>query len=357
MRAIDAAVQAGIRDGVYPGAAVVVGRRDTILYRHGYGSYTPRDSRTPDPDWSLWDVASLTKVVATSTSVALLVQQGKISLDDPVSRYVPRLSGRGRDSITVRMLLDHTSGLPAWKRLSDPSGQRDVALALLFDTPPMRSVGQSPLYSDLNAMLASELVESVTGRSFDDFTTSEVFAPLGMAGTVWRPVAADKVRAVPTERRADGSYLVGTVHDANARALGGVSGHAGLFATATDLARFAQGWLRAIEVADSSWLSPTIAQSFLRRSASSGTRALGWDTPYVPTDNLPPLYGSCSHGGTTYGHTGFTGTLVWIDPKEDLFLVFMTNRTASTTARSLDKIRLVRAAVSDATRKFAGAAC
>ncbi len=356
--AIDAAVRAGISRHVFPGAVVVVGRADTILFSQGYGSYAWKgDSRRPDPAWSLWDVASISKVVATASAVAVLVDRSQLDLDTPVSRFVPAFQGGAKDSVTVRMLLDHTSGLPAWAPLGSDDSSRGAAWDRLFTIDLRRPPGEAAVYSDLNAILAGLVIERVTGKPLERFTSDAVFSPTGMRSAEWRPTAADKLRAVPTELERDGSMLLGTVQDPNARALGGVAGHAGVFATGIDLAHFAQKWLRGLREGDSSWVRPATMARFLERSESAGTRVLGWDTPILETgDGKPPLYGSCATE-TTFGHTGYTGTLLWLDPDADLFVVFLTNRSLDPARRSMSEIRDVRAAVSDAARRLAGGRC
>ncbi len=355
--AIDAAVEAGIRQRTYPGAVVIVGRSDTILHSEGYGQYSwSGDTRRPDPAWSLWDVASLSKVIATASAVAVLVDAERLDLDLPVHELVPRFAGEIKDHVTVRMLLDHTSGLPAWAALGGSEGTAEAAWTRLFDIAPRRTPGEVPLYSDLNAILAGRLIERATGTTLEQFTRDSVFAPSGMLNATWKPTAADQLRTVPSELRADGSTLVGRVHDPNAQVLGGVAGHAGVFATGMDLAHFAQAWLKGLAGTDSTstWLSPATMARFAERGESSGTRALGWDTPTLdPGDGKPPLYGACATA-TTLGHTGFTGTLLWIDPAQDLFVVFLTNRSYQPTRFSMSEMRIHRAAVSDAARRLAG---
>lgn len=356
--ALDRAVEAGIARRTFPAAVVIVGRADTILHARGYGSYTwSGDTRRPDPAWSLWDVASLTKVTATASAVAVLVDRNLLDLESTVSRYVPQFHGDGKDSVTVRMLLDHTSGLPAWAPLGSRDTASTAAYAKLFEIGLRRPPGEAPVYSDLNAILAGMVIERVSGRTLEDFTRNAVFGPTGMHASGWQPMPADKLRAVPTDVHFDGAPYFGEVQDANARALGGVAGHAGVFATGMDLAHFAQSWLRGIGGRDSSWVRPETMARFLERSTTSDTRALGWDTPLLVTnDGKPPLYGACATP-STFGHTGYTGTLLWIDPENDLFVVFLTNRSYQATRNSMSEMREIRAAVSDAARKLAGANC
>jgi CubicO group peptidase (beta-lactamase class C family) len=351
--ALDAAVRDGVRRGTFPGAVVVVGRTDTILHAAGHGhlTWSARDA-APDPQTSLWDIASLSKVVATTSAIAVLVDRGELNLDAPVMTYLPEFFGGGKDKVTVRMLLDHTSGLPAWSALSAPNVTPQLAVQRLLGVGLQRTPGAAARYSDLNAMLAAMVIERVSGVPFELASRGAVFEPMGMLATAFRPAVADKVRIVPSERLRDGSMRIGVVQDANARALGGVAGHAGVFSTGVDLAHFAQRWLRTLRTGDSSWVRPVTAASFLLRSPASGTRALGWDTPASPTDGLPPLYGACATE-STFGHTGWTGTMIWFDPEADLFVILLTNRSFAprSGARSFDELRLVRAAVSDAARR------
>ncbi|HET9066265.1 MAG TPA: serine hydrolase domain-containing protein [Gemmatimonadales bacterium] len=351
------AIQDGIRDRVFPGAVVLVGRSDTLLYAMGFGSYAwGVDTRRPDPAWTLWDVASLTKVVATMSAAALLYDHGRLDLESPVHRLVPRFAGDQKDSVTFSMLLDHTSGLPAWVRLSVAGADRSHALTTLFDVGLRRPPGTSALYSDLNAIIAALGIEQITGQPFERFTVDSVFRPTGMRNATWRPDAFQRLHTAPTQLLPDGSAILGSVNDANADVLGGVAGHAGVFATGMDLAHFAQTWLRAVRGRDSTWIHQATALRFLERSERSGTRALGWDTPRLLEDGVVSLYGRCATR-TTWGHTGFTGTLIWFDPVADLFVVFLTNRSYDPVPQSMSDIRDVRTLVSDAARRLGGGSC
>jgi CubicO group peptidase (beta-lactamase class C family) len=313
--AADAAIRNGIAAGVYPGAVIVAGRADTIIYARGYGHLTwNRSSSPPDPSITRWDLASLTKIVATTSAVAILVQQHRIDLDAAVSHYLPEFSGGQKSQVTVRMLLNHTSGMPAYAKLWQSAHTVAQARATLFAIPLRRPPGASAEYSDLNAMLAGILVERVTGQPLDRVAQSVVLQPLGMLSTGYRPLAADKTQFAPTGRFR-GQPVGGVVNDRNAATLGGVSGHAGVFSTGYDLARFAAGWLRAA-AGRGDWLKRSTVAEFLAHSTSSGTRVLGWDTPLPPGGPKESLYGRCATT-STYGHTGWTGTEIWIDPGQD----------------------------------------
>lgn len=347
---VDAAVQEGIRRGVFPGASVVIGRRDTILYARSYGHFTwSASSRTPSADSTLWDLASLTKVVATSSVAMRLVDRGQLRLDAPVAEYLPRFTGGGREFVTVRMLLDHTSGLPAFAPLYRDANTREDAIERLYEVPLRRAPGRGPEYSDLNAILLGLILERAGRQSLDQLARQEVFEPLGMTRTLFVPPTALRPGIAPSMRDARGP-IAGRPSDPNAFAMGGVAGHAGVFGTAMDLARFAQAWLRGGQAHGAvTWVSGTTLARFLERGALTGTRMLGWDTPR-PDPRATTSFGALA-GQATYGHTGWSGTSLWIDPDADLFMVLLTNRSYDPRARnSLVAIRDVRHAVSDAAR-------
>ena len=354
---VDQAVQAGIRDGLYPGAVVVIGRRDSILYTRGYGHFTWNPaSRTPDPDSTLWDIASITKVVATAASAMRLVDQQKLDLDDRVGHYLPRFSGGLKNQVTVRMLLDHTSGLKSYVPIYKRAGRsRSRMISLLYAQPLIRPPGDSAEYSDLNAMLLGLVVESVSRTSLARFADTAVFDPLGMTETRFSIPARLKRRAAPSGIWR-GEPVPGDVNDQNAAAFGGVAGHAGVFSTGMDLARFAQVWLRGGLGPKGQWVSPATMRQFLTKGPRSGTRLLGWDSPELAGEE-PSIFGTLI-STSAYGHTGFTGTELWVDPTHDLFLVFLTNRAFDPKARdSLKGLKAVRTELSDAAIRLVPHAC
>jgi CubicO group peptidase (beta-lactamase class C family) len=354
---VDRAAHAGIREGLYPGAVVVIGRRDSILYARGYGHFTWNPaSRVPSADSTLWDVASITKVVATAASAMRLVDQGKLDLDAPVGRYLPRFSGGLKKQVTVRMLLDHTSGLKPYVPIYRKAGRsRSRMISLLYAQPLVRPPGDSAAYSDLNAMLLGLVVESIARTTLDQFADTAVFAPLGMDQTRFRVPARLKRRTAPSGIW-QGQPVPGDVNDQNAAAFGGVAGHAGVFSTGMDLARFAQTWLRDGVGANGPWVAPATMRQFLTRGPRSGTRLLGWDSPDLNGEE-PSIFGTLI-SQSAYGHTGFTGTEIWIDPTHDLFLVFLTNRTFDPKARdSLKGLKALRTEMSDAAIRLVPHAC
>jgi CubicO group peptidase (beta-lactamase class C family) len=354
---VDEAVRQGISRGLYPGAVVVIGRRDSILYRRGYGHYTWNPaSRVPEADSTLWDIASITKVVSTGATALRLVDAGKLDLDAPVRRYLPRFSGGLKNQVTVRMLLDHTSGLKSYVPIYQRARRsRARAINLLYAQPLLRAPGDSAEYSDLNALLLGLVIEKVTGLPLDRAASREVFKPLAMAQTMYKPSARLRRRIVPSGKW-QGKPVSGDVNDQNAVVFGGVAGHAGVFSTANDLARFAQVWLRKGMGPEGQWVHSETMATFLALGPRTGTRALAWDTPDLNREE-PSIYGSLI-SKAAYGHTGFTGTELWIDPTHDLFLVFLTNRTFDPKARdSLTEMRLVRTEVSDAAIRLVPHSC
>ncbi len=354
---VDQAVQAGIREGLYPGAVVVIGRRDSILYSRGYGHFTWNPaSRVPDADSTLWDIASITKVVATASSAMRLVDQGKLDLDARVGHYLPRFSGGLKNQVTVRMLLDHTSGLKSYVPIYKRAGQsRSRMISLLYAQPLVRPPGDSAAYSDLNAMLLGLVIETVSRTRLDRFADTAVFNPLGLEQTRFRLPARLKRRTVPSGLWR-GQPVPGDVNDQNAAAFGGVAGHAGVFSTGMDLARFAQVWLRNGMGPRGPWVSPATMRQFLTKGPRSGTRLLGWDSPELNGEE-PSIFGTLI-SQSAYGHTGFTGTELWIDPTHDLFLVFLTNRAFDPKARdSLKGLKALRTELSDAAIRLVPHSC
>lgn len=344
LQKIDRVLQRGIKAGGFPGGAVVIGRRGAIALQKGFGNLSWSGRSPVEPDETIYDLASLTKVVATTTAIMILYDQGKIHLQDRVSRFIPAFTGGMKDDVTVEQLLEHRSGLPAgrdlWRIALTPGEARQAAI----DTPLECAPGKCYIYSDLGADMLGFIAEAVSGQGLDVFTQTHVFGPLGMRSTFFRPHWTLRDHIAPTELTPPRGYpLRGEVHDENAFALGGVAGHAGLFSTATDLALFAQMMLNGGQVNGVRIVSDSTVALFTKRADAQGTRALGWDT--------------CGHDGScgkylssrAYGHTGFTGTSMWIDPDRDLFVILLTNRVHAARARRPSKVIAdIRADVADA---------
>lgn len=314
-RAIDELVRVAIAESKMPGCVVLVGRRDEILLHRAYGAKAVRPDRLAMATDTVFDLASLTKAVATTSSLMVLVDRGKVDLDAPAAKYVPEL--KRLPAFTVRQLLLHTSGLPAATPMGDWTTDRAHVVKRISELTLERQPGEQFVYSDVGFVVLEEIVRRVSGAELPDFAKREVFEPLGMTETMFRPEPTLRARAAPTELR-DGAFMQGDVHDPRAWALGGVAGHAGLFSTAVDLAKFA----RAMMQKDKPFVSPKTFDAFLKRhDTPKGGRALGWDV-----DSTFATHKSALFSPKAFGHGGYTGTAMWIDPESDLFVVFLSNR-------------------------------
>ncbi|MFI5311124.1 MAG: glycoside hydrolase family 3 N-terminal domain-containing protein [Gemmatimonadales bacterium] len=330
-----------VADSAFPGAFAVVGRHDRIVAQYGAGRLDWAPSPRPD-EHTLWDLASLTKVVATTSAMMQLVEQKRVDLDAPVQRYLPQWTGPGKEKVTVRRLLTHSSGLPAWRPIYKEADSPEAAMALVYATPLDTLPGVRMVYSDLGAILLGEIVRTVTGQRIDGWFAEHVARPLKLAETMFTPSASLLPRIAPTEvdpwRQR---HLRGEVHDENSSALGGVAGHAGLFSTAHDLARIARLYLNHGTLDGARLFSAeTIRQFTTVQDSTLSNRALGWETPTGQN--------SAGHlmSRPAFGHTGFTGTSIWIDPTHDLFVILLTNRVNPTRANT--KITRVRQLLADA---------
>ena len=339
-----ALLDSAIADGAAPGAVIGLSIRGRRWF-HGTGRLGLDDSTRPD-EHTVYDLASLTKVVALTSTALHEVEGGALDLDAPVQRYVPEFTGPGKERVTVRHLLTHSSGLPAWRELYREAPTRDSALALVFSTPLDTLPGTREVYSDLGAILAGMVVERVSGLPLSSLASREVFRPLGMRDTRYLPPESWLPRIAPTENDPwRGHVLRGEVHDENAARLDGVTGHAGLFGSAADLVRYGEWWLQA--AAPPCPATRSIACEFTSRQnlVAGSSRALGWDTP-----------SNRSSAGTrlsnwSFGHTGFTGTSIWIDPSRALVVVLLTNRVHPT--RENPRTIPLRRAVADAAAELA----
>jgi CubicO group peptidase (beta-lactamase class C family) len=338
-----------VTDGAFPGGVLAVGRNDEIAL-HPFGTLT-RDAKSPTVTAdTMYDVASLTKPIVTTTIIMRLIELGDLELSAPVVRFLPEWAAAAKSDpnpswrarVTVKMLLLHDAGLPAHRDFYKESKGRDAVLARAMAEPLVREPGKQIEYSDLGFILLGEIAERLTGESLGE-TARDVFVPLQMNRSLFNPPKSLRPRIAPTED--DTVYrkrlLQGEVHDENAWALGGVAGHAGLFSTAGDIAEFAQMLLNGGVYAHHRILRRSTIQQFTaRQTIGDSTRATGWDVPVQPSSS--GQYFSVK----SFGHTGFTGTSLWIDPERDLFIILLTNRVNPT--RENEKIREVRPALHDA---------
>ena len=353
-RQLDSAIAAGAA----PGAVLGVSSRGA-RYLYGAGRLARDDATRPDGH-SIYDLASLTKVIATTTLAMIAVSEGRLDLDAPVQRYLPEFRGQGKERVTIRHLLTHSSGLPAHRPTWLQSPARDSALGLVIGTPLDTVPGARMVYSDLGAIVLGEVLQRVHHGSLDRLARKEIFDRLHMSSTGFRPAERLLPRIAATEYDSTWRHRMvrGQVHDENAAWLGGVSGHAGLFGSALDLMTFGEWLLKTVGRSDGMTVGnfpdlgdhlpsyrlsvlPSIAREFIRRQelVPGSSRALGWDTPSNGS--------SAGHrlSPESFGHTGFTGTSIWVDPTRQLVVVLLTNRVHPT--RNNPRIGPLRVLVAD----------
>ena len=334
LAAIDEVVARAIAGKQLPGAVVVVGRGDTVLYEKAFGQRAVAPVAEPMSLDTIFDLASLTKVVATTTAAMQLVEQGTVRLTDPVASWVPGFERFGKAGITVRHLLTHVSGLRPDVDLGEPWKGYEAAIDLAVNEVPTAPPGAQFVYSDINFFLLGHIVARASSEPLEQYVTRHVFGPLGMTDTGFQPPLERVGRIAPTERcrlldawpckAPESEPLRGVVHDPTARRMGGVAGHAGLFSTARDLTRFARMLLGGGALGPRRVLSPLTVAKMITPATPAGMRAqrgLGWDIDTSFSANrgeLMPL--------GSFGHTGFTGTSIWVDPRTKLFVIFLSSR-------------------------------
>src|SRR5438270_4442279 len=337
---MDAIIQASIEKKELPGAVVLVARHGRVVWRKAYGARAVEPQREAMTTDTIFDLASLTKVVATTSSIMILIEQGKVRLSDSLVRFIPEMKGGGRDAITIEELLTHMTGFAPDFDLRDRWIGYDEAIKRLYREPLRSQPGTRFVYSDINYIALGEVVHRVSGLMLDEFAKRNIFAPLGMRDTGFRPDTKLKSRIAPTEKRrgqmnylgdtgADAGpeaeqWLRGQVHDPTSFRMGGVAGHAGLFSTAGDLAIFCQTLLNGGVFNGVRILGPMTIAMMTRPhvvAENGSARGLGWDIATSFSANKGDLFPLGS-----FGHTGFTGTSIWIDPASDTFVIFLSNR-------------------------------
>jgi CubicO group peptidase (beta-lactamase class C family) len=337
LQLIDGAVAAAIEAKEIPGAVVLVARRGSVAYLKAFGHRAVEPSTEPMTTDTIFDMASLTKVLATAPAIILLVERGAIRLDDRVKRYLPQFTGGGKDAITVRQLLTHYSGMRPDFDLSRSWEGYDAALQELWKETTQGEPGKEFVYSDLNFIALGEIVRAVSGKKLDAFSRENIYDPLGMSETRFNPPPAWRARIAPTESRTrslaylkgqgtpaeSSGFLRGEVHDPTAWRMEGVAGHAGLFSSARDVAIYTQMFLdRGVHEARR-FLSPLAVQAMTTPQSPPSAlplRGLGWDIDTSYSSPRGDLFGS------GYGHTGFTGTSLWVHPASETFVVILSNR-------------------------------
>src|SRR6266850_4101851 len=316
---VDSIVERAILDGQIPGAVVLIGHNGQVVYRKAFGRRALEPRREPMTVDTIFDLASLTKVIATTTSVMQLVERGKVRLNDTVTKYLPEFGQNGKEDITVRQLLIHYSGLAPDIDLQPPWQGKETAYKLAFSEKPEAPPGSGFVYSDTNFIVLGALVEHVSGESLDHYSSTHVFGPLKMTRTRYLPPASWRPRIAPTQFDEHDHMLRGEVHDPRALRMGGVAGHAGLFSTADDLAKFAQALLDG----GKGVLAPLTVEKMTSPEQppnATAVRGFGWDIDSPFSSNRGDLLPVGS-----FGHTGFTGTSIWIDPATRTYIILLTN--------------------------------
>ncbi len=315
---LDDIVQDAIHNNQVPGAVLLVWHNGAVVYRKAFGNRAVEPRREPMTVDTIFDLASLTKVIATTTAVMQLIQSGEVRPNEPVTKYLPEFGQNGKEDVTVRELLTHHSGLPEDLDLSQPWQGRETAFGMAFAATPNSPPGSRFLYSDINFITLGALVERVSGTTLDKYCEKNIFVPLKMTHTRFLPPATWLPKIAPTQYDENNKMLRGVVHDPTARRMGGVAGHAGLFSTADDLSKFALALMNGSPV-----LSPLMVEKMTtpqQPPTSTVLRGFGWDIDSPFSSNRGDLLPVGS-----FGHTGFTGTSLWIDPTTRTFIVLLTN--------------------------------
>ena len=343
--AVETLVEQSIADNVFPAASIAVIYRDNVVFHKAFGHMTYGKNSPPVDTSTIFDVASLTKPIVTTSIVMQLSERDSLNLDAPVSSYIPEFSQSGKENVTVKNLLLHNSGLIAHRFLIKTSRTADEAIASIYNEPLRTQTGTKTTYSDLGFITLGKVIERVTGNSLEENFSVRFSKPLGMQSTLFNPPKALHPQIAPTEKDTLWSLTKPRplVHDHNAALLGGIAGHAGLFSTTEDLLVFVHMLLQEGRYDNRVFFLPSTLKRFTRRNL--GSRALGWD--------LRSLNGSSSSGqyfsARTYGHLGYTGTSIWIDPEKELAVITLTNRVHPTSENT--KIRRFRPLLHDAVVK------
>lgn len=332
---IDAIVERAIGEQQMPGCVVAIGRTGGVGLLKAYGQRQVEPTPEPMTVDTVFDLASLTKPVATATSVMILVERGELRLRSAVAEVIPEFAASGKERITIEQLLTHHSGLIPDNPLSDYEDGPALAWERIFSLKPEQEPGTSFVYSDVNFLVLGEVIRRASGQGVAEFSAVNIFQPLGMMETTFKPGSDLAARAAPTDQR-DGRWLRGEVHDPRSALLGGVAGHAGLFSTASDLAVYCDALLRGSRPGAASariMSRPTLAEMIRARTPGGQRRGLGWDIQSGYSANRGELFSNAA-----FGHGGFTGTTLWIDPELDLFVIFLSNRLHPDSAGSVNDL-------------------
>lgn len=358
--ALDGIVSKGISNNYFPGAQLLIGNKSDILYQRSYGNFTYDEFSPVVTESSMFDLASLTKVVATTSAIMKLYEEYKIDLNDQVAEYIPEFANNGKDNITILNLLLHNSGLKAFIPFYKYYTNKEEVLNAVYNAELEYQINSRFVYSDLNAILLGKIVERVSGMKLDDYCKSNIFVPLEMNSTTFIPDENIKERILPTEHDNywRNRQLKGEVHDEAAAILGGVAGNAGLFSNSMDLYKFTRMMLNKGRYFNSStggdlkekeFFKSGIVDLFTKKFIDLSyinTRALGWDTKPEPASSRYRIHCGELMSENCFGHTGYTGTSIWCDKDRNIIIIFLTNRVYP--YRDNDGIREVRPEVHNA---------
>jgi CubicO group peptidase (beta-lactamase class C family) len=364
---IDAIIEQGITSQAYPSAVLVVGSSKGIIYQNAYGRLTYSDASVVTTLRTIYDLASVTKVVAATAAIMKLYDEGRIDLNAAISSYIPQFANNGKNDITVMNLLLHNSGLTAWTPFyQDPEmDSPEKVKNAIYNCTKDYETGSRTLYSDYNAFLLGEIVYRISGLTLDNYCRQKIFEPLNMTDTYFLVPMSEDYRIAPTENDTywRNQLLIGYVHDELAAILEGVSGNAGLFSTGPDLFKFMQMMLSGGKYTDEKktehrdvkeiLISDVTVELFTTKATGLGysnSRALGWDTKPEATKYPPPC--GYKFSGSSFGHTGYTGTSVWADKEKDLIVIFLTNRVHPN--RGNEEVRSIRPKVHDEVCRLLG---
>ena len=340
---VDNFIETAVSDSAFPGAVLLIAQNGKVLHKKAFGHLIYDPNSEPMQTNTIFDLASVTKVIATTTATMLCYDRGLFKLDDKVAKYLPKFAAQGKQNITIRNLLVHNSGLPPFKRFYLTFKNSNEVIADIYNTKLDYKTGSKMVYSDLGIITLAKIIEKVTKKSLDKFCSEEIFTPLGMTETFFNPSKEFKSRCAPTENDTYWRHrlLIGEVHDEASAMLGGVAGHAGLFSTVDDLSRLLQMLLQKGTYQGRQFIKPSTVEMFIKQQSKNSTRALGWDTKNGEGfSSAGDLFSNLS-----YGHTGYTGTSVWTDPTRKLFVILLTNRVYPT--RNNTKLIRLRPVIHD----------
>ena len=339
LTAIDDVVKASIADGALPGAVVLILHKNKVVHRKAYGDRSKRPVTTLMTEETVFDLASLTKPIATALAVMLLIEDGKLNVSDPIAKHLPGFARKETKGITISHLLTHTGGFIADNSIKDYQNGKEKAWQNLLALNPIAAPSSKFTYSDVSFLVLGKIVEEASGMPLDSFTMKRIYEPLSMKDTGFRPTEELKRRCAPTQQR-DGHWMIGEVHDPRAHALGDVAGHAGLFSTADDLAILARMLLNEGKHDGRPFLRPETVQLMtapreVPGGKEPGLRTYGWDMATGFSGNRGEIFPK----GVSYGHTGFTGTSIWLDPTSRSAVIFLSNRVHPDGKGNVTKLR------------------